>query len=71
MYRNDWRDGLLLQQQQQQLLQPQKIPHEIISILDMLAIWILDFTPKIASVLLTLFLATTSLYVGIKCIKQR
>ena len=70
MYRNDWRDGLLLQQQQQ-LLQPQKIPHEIISILDMLAIWILDFTPKIASVLLTLFLATTSLYVGIKCIKQR
>ena len=70
MYRNDWRDGLLLQQQQQ-LLQPQKIPPEIVSILDMLAIWILDFTPKFASVLLTLFLATTSLYVGIKCIKQR
>ena len=66
MYREDWRDNLLQQQREQSY-----ISHVIIQMLDMLAVWILDFTPKFTSFMLTLFLATSSLYIGIKCIKQQ
>ena len=66
MYREDWRDNLLQRQREQSY-----ISHVIIQMLDMLAVWILDFTPKFTSCMLTLFLATSSLYIGIKCIKQQ
>jgi hypothetical protein len=41
----------------------------LVSILDGLAYLVLDFTPRLTSSLLTLFLAIVSLYVGLQCLR--
>ena len=71
MYRNsDWRrDNLLITQQRQG--QQSSFVSFLIQVLDLLAVCILDFTPKFTSTLLTIFLASSSLYVGIKCLNTK